>query len=268
MSIDIEETFDAAAATFDSKDGIPWHLYGARLVELAEVGEGNEVLDVACGTGSSVIAAARRVTPAGSVKGVDLSAEMLKMAQAKIEREGFHWVELKQGNMASLKFAPNSFDVVQCGFGLFFLDGVATALRSFWDLLRGEGRLAFSTWKEGMGGGFMEYYFELLAEYGIERRSEAHWKALNEVEKVAAVLSEAGITGSRIVEEDRPLPVKDANGLWTFVMGSGLKRYVANLEDEQTEKIRLALRSWASDNEISELPAPVIYAVATKPLPR
>jgi ubiquinone/menaquinone biosynthesis C-methylase UbiE len=54
-----------------------------RFVEIARLAPGEVVLDVGCGTGSLVVAAKRRVGPAGSVRGVDASPEMIAQARAK-----------------------------------------------------------------------------------------------------------------------------------------------------------------------------------------
>src|SRR5215471_5707535 len=48
-----------------------------RIVDLARLGPAEFVLDVGCGTGSLVIAAKRRVGPAGLVAGIDASPEMI-----------------------------------------------------------------------------------------------------------------------------------------------------------------------------------------------
>ena len=49
-----------------------WEYFGGRFVELAAVGAGLSVLDVGCGTGSSLFPAAERVGPAGRAVGIDI----------------------------------------------------------------------------------------------------------------------------------------------------------------------------------------------------
>jgi len=49
-----------------------WEYFGSRLVELATIGRGSSVLDVGCGTGSSLFPAAERVRPGGHVVGIDI----------------------------------------------------------------------------------------------------------------------------------------------------------------------------------------------------
>lgn len=49
-----------------------WEYFGGRFVELAAVRPGQSVLDVGCGTGSSLFPAAQRVRPGGRAVGIDI----------------------------------------------------------------------------------------------------------------------------------------------------------------------------------------------------
>src|SRR5438445_9666264 len=59
------------------------HRWRARAADLARVGPGSRVLDVATGTGDLAIELARRVSPGGEVLGGDFSEAMLSRARAK-----------------------------------------------------------------------------------------------------------------------------------------------------------------------------------------
>src|ERR1700719_3321880 len=59
------------------------HSWRARAVDLADVGPGSRVLDVATGTGDMAIELARRVAPGGEVVGSDFAEGMLSRARAK-----------------------------------------------------------------------------------------------------------------------------------------------------------------------------------------
>ena len=69
----IEGIFDGAAAEYDRTGPPIFARFGARLVELAGIGPGVRVLDVATGTGAALLAAARVASPTGRATGVDLS---------------------------------------------------------------------------------------------------------------------------------------------------------------------------------------------------
>jgi SAM-dependent methyltransferase len=101
------------------------------------VGEGDRVLDVACGTGALSCAAAARVGARGSVVGLDPNEEMLAVARRKPAR-----VDWRVGRAESLPFPDASFDAVVSQFGMMFFEDRAAALREMLRVLRPGGRLA------------------------------------------------------------------------------------------------------------------------------
>jgi ubiquinone/menaquinone biosynthesis C-methylase UbiE len=76
------------------------------LADAAEIGRGDRVLDVGCGTGVAAREAARRVGAEGRVVGLDLNPRMLAVAK-RIAPE----IEWHQGDAAELPFEDEAFDV-------------------------------------------------------------------------------------------------------------------------------------------------------------
>lgn len=72
---------------------------------------GEHVLDVACGTGTVAIAAARKVGPTGSVTGIDASQDMIERAQSKARQAGLN-LTFVQRTAQELPFEDRRFDVV------------------------------------------------------------------------------------------------------------------------------------------------------------
>jgi demethylmenaquinone methyltransferase/2-methoxy-6-polyprenyl-1,4-benzoquinol methylase len=91
-------------------------------VELAAVGPGSRVIDVATGTGDLAVALARAVAPGGEVVACDFSEKMLARARAKAPALRFEWADA-----LALPYAGDSFDAATVGFGV----------RNFSDLRRG-----------------------------------------------------------------------------------------------------------------------------------
>jgi ubiquinone/menaquinone biosynthesis C-methylase UbiE len=146
-----------AAGDYDVIAGLIWDV-GPRIVRRLDVRPGDDVLDVACGTGNAAIPAARA---GGRVVGVDLAPEMFAAARARAANAGVavKWVE---GDAEALPFDDQRFDVVVSTFGAMFAprhDIVATELLR---VLRPGGGLGLCSWTpEGTVGDF----FRILADH-------------------------------------------------------------------------------------------------------
>src|SRR3712207_4410567 len=80
------------------------------MLDLAAVGVGSRVLDVAAGTGEQTLLAARRVGPTGSVLATDLAASMLDVAADAARQAGLSNVETRVMDARELDLDPDSFD--------------------------------------------------------------------------------------------------------------------------------------------------------------
>jgi len=79
---------------------------------LGRLRSGECVLDLGCGAGTDTLVAAQMVGPGGRVTGIDMTPEMLDRARASAAEMGLDNVELVEGEVESLPFASESFDVV------------------------------------------------------------------------------------------------------------------------------------------------------------
>jgi demethylmenaquinone methyltransferase/2-methoxy-6-polyprenyl-1,4-benzoquinol methylase len=103
------------------------HRWRSRAADLAAVGPGGRVLDVATGTGDLAIELARRVWPGGEVVGSDFAEGMLARARAKTPHGASVLPRFQWGDALALPFEDDSFDAATVGFGA----------RNFADLGRG-----------------------------------------------------------------------------------------------------------------------------------
>jgi SAM-dependent methyltransferase len=81
-------------------------------VAMAELKEGDAVLDLGSGAGFDCFLAAARVGEKGKVVGVDMVSEMVKKARANAEKYGYENVEFRLGDIEALEFQEDSFDVI------------------------------------------------------------------------------------------------------------------------------------------------------------
>jgi demethylmenaquinone methyltransferase/2-methoxy-6-polyprenyl-1,4-benzoquinol methylase len=127
----VRAMFDRIASFYDLMNSVMTaglhHRWRSRAADLAAVGAGDRVLDVATGTGDLAVELARRVGPEGKVIGSDFSEEMLAHARRKAPELTFEW-----GNALELPYPDASFRAATVGFGA----------RNFSDLDRGLAEMA------------------------------------------------------------------------------------------------------------------------------
>jgi ubiquinone/menaquinone biosynthesis C-methylase UbiE len=113
------------------------------LVHRARLRGGEDVLDVACGTGVVARLAASKVA-SGHVTGLDLNAGMLAVARGVLnEGAAVDWME---GSALDLPFPSGRFDAVLCQLGLQFFPDQPRALREMRRVVRERGRVAVSVY--------------------------------------------------------------------------------------------------------------------------
>jgi demethylmenaquinone methyltransferase/2-methoxy-6-polyprenyl-1,4-benzoquinol methylase len=132
--------FDRIAGPYDRMNSVMTaglhHRWRSRAVDLAQIGPGSRVLDVATGTGDLAIELARRVAPEGSVVGCDFSEGMLEVARAKAPQIAFEW-----GDALALGYADGEFDAATAGFGARNFADLDQGLREMTRVVRPGGRV-------------------------------------------------------------------------------------------------------------------------------
>ena len=108
----VTEAFDGLAARYDTDRGGFFGPVSDRLVRAAGLRPGQKVLDVGCGAGACLFAAARAVGPGGHVTGIDLAAGMLARAAATAARLGLGQVRVEAGDAEDPAYQDGSFDAV------------------------------------------------------------------------------------------------------------------------------------------------------------
>ncbi|HVM41171.1 MAG TPA: methyltransferase domain-containing protein [Acidimicrobiia bacterium] len=208
------------------------HVVGA-----ADVSGGDEVLDVACGTGVVARTAAERVEPGGRVVGVDLNEAMLTVAR-RVAPE----LEWRHADAADLPFDDGSFDAVLCQMALMFFPDRRAALAEMARVVRDQGIVAVVVPAAlSMQPAYGPFVDVAVRHAGPEAASllGTYWSCGDAAELAAAVES-AGLsvvacrtrTGTALFDSPDDLVA-------TEVEGSPL---VHRIDDETYERIRADVR--------------------------
>jgi len=174
----------------------PW---SAPVAEAAGIAPGQDVLDVACGTGVLAREAARRVQPGGTVTGLDRNDGMLAVARRKAP--GIDW---RHGLAEQLPFEDGRFDAVVSQFGLMFFEDRARALAEMWRVLKPGGRLAVAVWDSLERTPGYAAMTALLHELFGEQIAEALRApyCLGDPRALAALAAQAGIPAQVTTRQD------------------------------------------------------------------
>ena len=208
--------------------------FAPKVADAARVGEGERVLDVACGTGVLAREVLSRVGPSGRVAGVDANAGMIAVAK-EIAPE----VQLHQGKAESLPFPDESFDAVVSQFGLMFFTDRAQAIQEMLRVLNASGRLAVAVWDVFENVPAYAAEVELLQRTAGQQAADALRApfVLGDRDELSRMFSEAGArsvevtthSGTALFPSIRTLVEADLRG-WLPVMG-------VNLPEEQISQI-------------------------------
>ncbi|MGH3382240.1 MAG: methyltransferase domain-containing protein [Actinoallomurus sp.] len=203
----------------------------ADLIAAGELGAGERVLDVACGTGIVARLAADHVGPRGVVAGLDINPGMLAVARS-VTPQGVA-IDWHEGSAEILPFAGSEFGAVFCQLGLqFFADKVA-ALREMRRVVAPGGRVLVST--SGPTPELFGVLAEALAQHvSPEAAQFVHQVfSLDDPARVRGVFRGAGFNKAFVRRDMRTLHLPaPADFLWQYVYSTPLAAAVAPLDSE------------------------------------
>jgi arsenite methyltransferase len=111
---------------------------------VAELHEGETVLDLGSGAGADVLISARRVGPTGKAIGLDMTEEMLALARANAAEAGLANVDFVKGHIEDVPLPDASVDVVISNCVINLSGDKPRVLREAARVLRPGGRFAVS----------------------------------------------------------------------------------------------------------------------------
>ncbi len=192
-----------------------------RLADAANIGAGQQVLDVACGTGILARTLAERVGENGSVSGLDINPGMLAVA-----RRSSPAIDWRQGPAEALPYASDTFDAVASQFGLMLFADPEAALREMRRVLKPGGSLSvavFDAIDHFPPYAAMADVYERVVGSDVGNALRFPF-SMGDRHRLAALFASAGIDSARITEQEgmasfpsvRGMVLADVKGWFPF----------------------------------------------------
>ena len=108
---------------------------------------GERVIDIGCGSGTTVLELAARVGPTGYIVGADVSKPSVEKARERIAAAGVHQAEIMLCDVSTHIFPANSFDLVFSRFGVMFFTDPLTTFAKIRKAMKSDGRLALAVFR-------------------------------------------------------------------------------------------------------------------------
>ena len=175
-------------------------LWKRKLVNLLEPLNGEDWADLCCGTGDLAFLISKRVSPSGSITGIDSAEDILNIAKKKSEIKRNKFIKWEVKDVLEINDYSKNYDGICMSYGLRNLNNVEEGIKKVFYLLNDKGRAGFLDFnhstKNSLSNVFQKLYlrfivvtisrlFNLSPEYAYIEKSIRNFPKRNELIRIA-----------------------------------------------------------------------------------
>ena len=223
------QSWDDSAAAWDRHSAMlgEWLKQATTgMLDLAHVGPGARVLDIAAGAGDQTLDIARRVGPHGQVLATDISSRALGLAADKLRAAGFSNVTTRVADAQSLGLSGSGFDAAVCRLGLMFCREPLAALVGIHAALKRHGRFSAVVFSQPQGNPCIAAMVSTARRHaGLPPASPfdpGTLLSLGQPGLLPALLAEAGFVDVEVRVISAPMHLPSCKHYIAFVRTAGL----------------------------------------------
>lgn len=264
----ITSVFDLVATKYDNPSLRFFSSCANKLVDYAKITPNQKVLDIATGTGMVVMAVAQSLKGSGQIQAIDLSENMLHQARANLKNAGFDDVAFQVMDAENLEFQSNTFDVITCSYGLFFIPDMSAALKSWLRVLKPGGKIIFTSFAPSAFQPLSDIFIKNLAEYDIIPPTP-RWLQLAEEELCKNILIDNGFEKPQITQAQLGYHLSEFEHWWEAIQSAGYRGLYEQLPQEHRTKFKAKHKVDIEKIKTEEgiwMDVQTIFSSASKPL--
>jgi SAM-dependent methyltransferase len=226
-------SFDVGADAYDRFMGRYSEPLAAKFVALADVAEGQQALDVGCGTGALTAELVQRLG-AGAVSAIDPSKSFVEAVRSR-----FPAVEVHQSTAERLPFSHDIFDSALAQLVVHFMKDPVAGLREMARVTRRDGLVAACVWDHAGDAGPLAMFWRAALELDPHAHDESGLPGVREGH-LAELFAAAGLQQIESTMLTVRVPFASFNEWWEpFTLGVGpAGAYVAQLDVTRRDELR------------------------------
>ena len=262
----INSTFDNVSKEYDNNK--QFIISAKRVVEILKennIKNNSVILDLSTGTGNIAIEVAKQY-PNSNIHGVDISEKMLDIAKEKIKAQNIKNITLYNQDAENLKLDYIIFDIVICGYGLFFYPNMETVFCDISKKIKKGGKFIFSTFTKDAFQPYSKTFLNFLENnYNIKSPQGLADKSLEtkqDIEKLAKLINPQN-TEIEIFKIRLDLTI---DNWWKLLNSSGFKGLIDQLDNDNYKKFKKEYYKYLennTDNQIIKLNADTLFGIIT-----
>lgn len=225
----IKSTFDNVAQSYDNNK--QFVISANAMTDLIELENGHvDILDLSTGTGNIAVQLAKKY-PDANIIGVDISPEMLNIASKKTKEQGLKNITYTLQDVEELKLGDMKFDLITCGYGLFFYPDMDKVFYNVCSKLKDGGRFVFSTFNENAFQPYSKIFLDMLEQgYDIKPPKRLEKKQLITKEEIKDLSKVVKYKELHIHDIDIRFPM-DIPEWWKLLNSTGYQGLLGELKE-------------------------------------
>jgi ubiquinone/menaquinone biosynthesis C-methylase UbiE len=230
----IEANFDNVSRRYDENRFFA--ISAAKMADLVPTADGLKVLDISTGTGAVAIEIASKYKRA-SIEAIDLSQGMLEIAKSKARVRNITNITFRQCDVDRLDYTDHTFDIVSCGYGLFFYPDMEATYQAICETIKPGGVFIFTSFTDAAFNPYAECFLQRLEkDHNVDPPSRIR-ERLKSKHQIEALVATSRSNNLEVIHEPIRYPIS-IDQWWSLLNSNGFKSLLDQLHPQQLESFK------------------------------